>query len=87
MSSNKLKGTRIGIQEQFSKAILEKRRLLQRKMTEAREKGKFSKLSYDSLIVENQRFRVNNDGNIYRDESYVPPHTRLEHDRESATSS
>ena len=81
LSSNKLKGTKIGIQEQFGKAVQEKRRILHQKMMRAREEEKFSKLVFDSLLIENERFRVNSDGNIVKDTSYYPPQETVPSER------
>ena len=73
MNAKRLAGTNIGVHEQFSKEINQKRRILHKKCKEARANRKYARVTYDYLIVENEKFKVDNDGNIYRDPSYTRP--------------
>ncbi len=68
-----LKGTKFGVFEQYSKGVNEKRRILYPKMMAAREKNCYAKLQYDSLIINNERFKVNNSGQVYKDPTYNRP--------------
>ena len=72
-TSNRLKGTRIGVHEQFGQETAEKRRKLMPKMKEAREKGQYAQLVADTLIIDNEKFRVDAKGNIVKDLLYDRP--------------
>lgn len=83
-NAKNLKGTNIGIHEQFSKEINDKRKILYPKFKRARENNQFAKLILDYLIVDNQKFIVTAEGNIQRDLSYnKPPPTRVYRDNNS----
>ena len=71
--SNRLRGTPIGIQEQFSKETNSKRKIMTGLLKEARHEGKYAVLVHDYLIVENQKFKVNDEGVVIRDLSYNKP--------------
>ena len=68
-----LKGTKIGIHEQFSKEINDKRKLLYPKFKRARENNQYAKLILDYLIIDNQKYIVNSEGNIERDTFFNKP--------------
>ena len=68
-----LKGTNIGIHEQFSKETNDKRKVLYPKFKCARENNQYAKLILDYLIIDNQKFIVNSKGSIERDPSYSKP--------------
>ena len=81
-----LKGTNIGIHEQFSKETNDKRKVLYPKFKRARENNQYAKLILDYLIVDNQKFIVNTKGSIERDTTYnKPPPPRSKANNNQAT--
>ena len=72
-TSSKLKGTRIGVHEQFGQETADKRRKLMPRLKEAREKGHYAQLVADTLIVNNERYRVDALDNIVKDTLYDRP--------------
>ncbi len=73
--ANRLKGTRIGINEQFSREVNNKRRVLYPELKKARQQNKYARLQYDYLIVEDEKFKVDDSGRVFKDTSYhgAPP--------------
>ena len=65
-SASDLKNTNFGIREQFPQEVLEKRRILQPKFREARQKNMHAVFRDDTLRIENKEFAVNNHGEIYQ---------------------
>ena len=72
-NSNRLKGTKIGIHEQFGQETIDKRRVLMPRFKAARDQGQYSQLVVDSLIIENERYRVDASGQVVRDLTYDRP--------------
>ena len=83
-NSKNLKGTKIGVHEQYSRDTNEKRKKLMTKFREARGKNKYSVLQQDFLIVEDAKFRVDTDGSIFKDPHYNRPPPERTNTRVSA---
>ena len=75
-NAKNLKGTKIGIHEQYSRGINDKRKVLYEKFKEARENNQYARMVLDYLIIDNHKYTVNSDGIIIRDKTYSrpPPH-------------
>ena len=58
-NARKLKGTNIGVSEQFPEEIIEIRKKLYPELKKARDEGKKAKLAYNKLIIEGQVFTSN----------------------------
>ena len=72
-NSSRLKGTKIGIHEQFGQETTDKRKVLMPRFKAAREQGQYAQLVIDSLIIENERYRVDASGQVVRDVTYDRP--------------
>ena len=72
-NSKYLKGTHIGIHEQFGKSVNDRRKILWPKYKQARKDGHYARVVYDALIIDNQRFKVSHDRTIVCDNSYDRP--------------
>ena len=88
-NANKLKGTPIGIQEQFGKEVNDKRRKLFPKFKQARDNKQYARLVYDYLIIDNTKFKVDENGEIFKDTTYnrdpPQPPRRNHHETTQAT--
>ena len=72
-NASRLKGTQIGIHEQFCKSVNHRRKILYPRFKQARRDGCYTRLVYDTLIINNEKFFVNHENNIVRDERYDRP--------------
>ena len=75
-NAKNLKGTTIGIQEQYNKETNDKRSVLYPEYRAARNNNKYAKMVHDYLIVDDEKFRVDQFGKIYKDNDYRPPPPR-----------
>ena len=71
--ASRLRGTDIGVNEQYSKETNTKRHILTPLLKEARQKGQYATLIHDHLIIDNQKFKVDPDGHIFQDKTYSKP--------------
>ena len=71
-NAKNLKGTRIGVYEQFSQRTNEERKILYPQYKSARQSGKYAVLRHNHLIVEDAKFFVK-EGKICRDSTYNRP--------------
>ncbi|GFS19897.1 RING finger protein 40 [Elysia marginata] len=67
ISAPKLRGTNIGVHEQFGREVNEKRRILYPRHKQAREEKKFARLVYDYLIIDNAKYKDARAANSRRD--------------------
>ena len=72
-NANKLKGTKIGINEQYGKATNNKRKLLFPKYHDARKNGQYAKIVKDYLIINDRKFYVNQRNEVVQDTRYNRP--------------
>ena len=72
-NANKLKGTKIGINEQYGKATNNKRKLLFPKYHDARKNGHYAKIVKDYLIINDRKYYVNQRNEVVQDTRYNRP--------------
>ncbi|XP_067652485.1 uncharacterized protein [Haliotis asinina] len=58
-ASGKLKNSRISVSQDYTQRVRDIRRKLKTFMDQAREKGSFSALRYDKLIIDNKLYKLN----------------------------
>ena len=68
-----LKNTQYSIREQFPMEILQRRRVLEPKLKDARERNLRASLHRDTLRVEEKEYRVNRQGQIYQTDRVFQP--------------
>ena len=78
-SARELKNTNFSIREQYPMEILERRRILQDKLTEARDRQLRATLYRDTLRVEDKEFKVDKEGKVYKTDTVLPVTTRFPH--------
>ncbi len=72
-SARNLRGSNIGIHEQYSRETNEKRNVLYPEFKKARSNNRYAKLVHDYLIIDSEKFKVDNQGRIYKDPEYHRP--------------
>ena len=78
-SAKDLKNSNFGLREQFPAEIVQKRRVLQPKLQEARKQNLHASLHRDTLRVQDKEYKVDKSGRVYQTDrklNFVPRNGR-----------